>query len=134
MDGQKEADKSKMRLKNEEPLPFRVYTLKIEKPSRKVYKVLFDGIQSWLAFTYTKATDKLINNIIPTNILTGAGILVPKSIIKNLSRGDRTVRRETKDAIEPDYEYEKMRAQEKKKNKLLKKLQNWEYWVLSQIY
>ena len=111
MEGQKQADISKMRLKNEQPLQLRAYTFKIQKPSRKVYNVLFNGIQSSLAFTDTKATDKLVNNVIPNNTLTGKGIEVPKSKIKHLNRKDRELRRETSDAFEPINNYDKMKAQ-----------------------
>ena len=123
MDGQKEANKSKMRLKNEKPTPFRAYTYKIKKPSKLVNKVCFSGIQSSLAFTYIKSTDTLINNILPENVLTGDGIPVPKSMITKSNRKDRTLRRETTDAFEADKDYEKVSAQEIQQRKWLKKLE-----------
>ena len=72
---------------------------------------------------YTKSTDTLVNNVIPDNILTGEGIEVPKSLIKNLKRKDRNLRRETIDALEPTNDYDKMKAQKIQKNKFLRKLE-----------
>ena len=126
MEGQKQADISKMRLKDEGPLFFRAYVYKIKKPSAKVYKVNFNGIQSSLAFTYSVTTDILLNNVIPNNVLIGRGIIVPKTKIKNVKRKakDLSVRRETEDALGVDQDYDKMRKQEKLKNKWINKLNN----------
>ena len=123
VDGQKEPDISKLGLKNEAPLPLRVYTYKIKKPSERVKKVVFNGIQSSLAFAYTISTDVLVNNVIPDNVLVGKGIPVPKYMIKTLPRKDRGLKRETKNAYMKEPEYDKMKAQERKKIKWLRQIE-----------
>ena len=125
MEGQKQADILKMRLKDEGPLFFRAYVYKIKKPSAKVYKVNFNGIQSSLAFTYSLTTDILLNNVIPDNVLIGRGIIVPKRMIKEIKRKkkDLSVRRETEDAFGTEQDYDKMRNQEKLKNKWINKIE-----------
>ena len=74
------------------------------------------------AVTYRKRPDTFLNHVTPQNIELRRGILVPKSKRKNRARNDRSLRRNTEDAMETEYDLLRMAVEQKRSQAWLQEI------------
>ena len=129
IDGQREANLSKVRRTGSEMTIFRAYTYTIKKPSREVNILDFVGMHSSGAVTYRKRPNTTMNHVVPKIILRRIGLLIPESCRKKIQRKkkDLVLRATTEDAVKIKYDYITMQREQARSENWLTKIENMSF-------